>query len=153
MARPSIANSAYGIHGNTTFTHTHPTLLNLDTEFLFWGRVQAGNAGPAEWTMGMGASMCLEAKPGSVVLFPAWLDHYVLTHNSDEPRLSISFNVKVPPRYHHLVLNLGPSFFYNLTSGCVQCVFPGHHPTASDVPKDHGLHVHIPQRHRDANTP
>jgi len=90
-------------------------------------RVQAGVGGPAEWTMGMGATMCVEAKPGTVALFPSWLDHYVLTHNSDEPRLSISFNVKV--------------------------VYPGYHPTSSEVPSDYGLHVHTPERHREGSTP
>ena len=70
----------------------------------------------------MGASMCVEAKPSMFVLFPSWLDHYVLVHTTDEPRISISFNVKV--------------------------AYPAHHPTAHDLPPGHGFRVHIAERHR-----
>ncbi len=29
---------------------------------------------------------------GLMVLFPCWMEHYVEPHNSDEPRIAISFN-------------------------------------------------------------
>ena len=29
------------------------------------------------------------------VLFPAWLQHYVVSHNGSRPRVSVSFNVRL----------------------------------------------------------
>lgn len=32
--------------------------------------------------------------PGMLLLFPSWVGHYVEPNNSDEPRISISFNIE-----------------------------------------------------------
>jgi uncharacterized protein (TIGR02466 family) len=34
----------------------------------------------------------LAPEPGLLVLFPCWMEHFVEPHESDEPRISISFN-------------------------------------------------------------
>jgi uncharacterized protein (TIGR02466 family) len=36
--------------------------------------------------------------PGRVVIWNSWLKHQVMEHNSDEPRLSISFNIYAEPK-------------------------------------------------------
>ena len=43
----------------------------------------------------MGEHVRLQALPGLFVLFPAWLQHYVVAHNGSRPRVSISFNVRL----------------------------------------------------------
>ncbi len=40
----------------------------------------------------------LRPETGLVVLFPHWLEHYVEPHQSDIPRIAISFNVLAPAR-------------------------------------------------------
>ena len=37
----------------------------------------------------------IEAKEGLMLIFPSWMNHKVLTNNSDRPRLSLSFNAKI----------------------------------------------------------
>lgn len=39
------------------------------------------------------SDVTLQPQPGLVVLFPAWLEHFVEPHRSDTPRISIPFNV------------------------------------------------------------
>jgi uncharacterized protein (TIGR02466 family) len=49
---------------------------------------------PAEkWNKYVGNEVRLEAKPGRMVIFPAWLVHSVPVNRSDEERISISFNL------------------------------------------------------------
>jgi len=50
---------------------------------------------PAKWTRGTGEHIQLQAVPGMFVLFPAWLQHYVVAHNGTRPRISVSFNVRL----------------------------------------------------------
>jgi uncharacterized protein (TIGR02466 family) len=50
---------------------------------------------PARWTRGMGEHIQVQAMPGMFVLFPAWLQHYVVAHNGTRPRISISFNIRL----------------------------------------------------------
>lgn len=50
---------------------------------------------PARWTHGWGEHIRLQAMPGLFVLFPAWLQHYVVAHEGTKPRVSISFNVRL----------------------------------------------------------
>ena len=74
---------------------------------------------PAKWTRGTGEHIQLQASmqttntmrstasrhpngrssaqalPGMFVLFPAWLQHYVVAHNGTRPRISVSFNVRL----------------------------------------------------------
>jgi uncharacterized protein (TIGR02466 family) len=42
------------------------------------------------------ADIHLTPDAGLLVLFPSWMEHYVEPHGSDEPRISISFNVVKP---------------------------------------------------------
>jgi len=41
------------------------------------------------------SSWCFSPKPGLLLLFPSWLEHYVHPNLNDEDRISISFNVVV----------------------------------------------------------
>ena len=50
---------------------------------------------PARWMTGMGEHIKMQAVPGLFVLFPAWLQHYVIAHQGSRPRVSISFNVRL----------------------------------------------------------
>ena len=50
---------------------------------------------PARWTYGMGEHIRVRSLPGLFVLFPAWLQHYVVGHDGEQPRISVSFNVRV----------------------------------------------------------
>ena len=54
---------------------------------------------PARWSYGMGEHIRVAAVPGLFVLFPAWLQHYVVPHAGGGTRMSVSFNVRVtyPP--------------------------------------------------------
>lgn len=38
----------------------------------------------------------VRVKPGQAILFPSWLVHAVPTNPSDEPRISVSFNIMFP---------------------------------------------------------
>ena len=38
-------------------------------------------------------SYCLTPKTGTLFIFPAWLNHAVKSHDSDEDRIAISFNI------------------------------------------------------------
>ena len=50
---------------------------------------------PAKWTRGMGEHIRVQAVPGLFVIFPAWLQHYVVAHEGTRPRISVSFNVRL----------------------------------------------------------
>ena len=50
---------------------------------------------PAKWTFGMGEHVRVQAVPGLFVLFPSWLQHYVVAHEGSGTRTSISFNVRI----------------------------------------------------------
>jgi len=50
---------------------------------------------PAKWTFGMGEHVRVLSVPGLFVLFPAWLQHYVVGHDGPRPRVSVSFNVRL----------------------------------------------------------
>ena len=50
---------------------------------------------PARWTYGMGEHVRILAVPGLFVLFPAWLQHYVVGHVGARSRISVSFNVRL----------------------------------------------------------
>lgn len=50
---------------------------------------------PARWTFGTGEHIRLQAVPGLFVLFPAWLQHYVVAHDGGKPRMTVSFNVRL----------------------------------------------------------
>lgn len=50
---------------------------------------------PSRWTHGMGEHIRVSAVPGLFVIFPAWLQHYVVAHTGKSPRMSISFNVRL----------------------------------------------------------
>ena len=54
---------------------------------------------PSRWTYGMGEHVRVQAVPGLFVLFPAWLQHYVVAHEGDSTRATVSFNVRItfPP--------------------------------------------------------
>ncbi len=42
------------------------------------------------------SDVTLRPQPGLIVLFPAWLEHFVEPHAGDQPRISIPFNVNKP---------------------------------------------------------
>jgi uncharacterized protein (TIGR02466 family) len=42
------------------------------------------------------ADVHLTPSAGLLVLFPCWMEHYVETHESDEPRIAIGFNANRP---------------------------------------------------------
>ena len=44
------------------------------------------------------AHMELTPSPGKLIMWNSWLRHEVLSHKSDEPRLSISFNIYAEPK-------------------------------------------------------
>jgi uncharacterized protein (TIGR02466 family) len=50
---------------------------------------------PSRWTFGMGEHVRVQALPGLFVLFPAWLQHYVVAHEGSRSRVSVSFNVRL----------------------------------------------------------
>ena len=50
---------------------------------------------PAWWTRGTGEHIRVQSVPGLFVLFPAWVQHYVVAHAGDRPRISVSFNVRL----------------------------------------------------------
>jgi uncharacterized protein (TIGR02466 family) len=39
------------------------------------------------------SELVLKPVAGLMILFPSWIEHWVTAHNSDEPRISIAFNV------------------------------------------------------------
>jgi len=95
----------------------------VDSQLCFRDpRPQAEHGGPAEWTLGSGGTMCIAPRGATVVIFPAWLEHYVLVHTTEQPRVSVSFNAKI--------------------------IYPGHPPDWSEAPS--GLRMHTPARHRQA---
>ena len=56
---------------------------------------------PAEYGQGykwfqFGGKVSITNEPGSLLLFPAWLQHYVSTHRGNQSRVSVSFNVNIP---------------------------------------------------------
>ena len=53
----------------------------------------------AKWMRGVGEHIRVQARPGLFVIFPAWLQHYVVAHEGGRPRISVSFNVRLtfPP--------------------------------------------------------
>ena len=50
---------------------------------------------PPRWSRGAGEHVRLLAQPGLFVIWPAWLQHYVVGHQGDRPRVSVSFNVRL----------------------------------------------------------
>ena len=50
---------------------------------------------PARWMMGMGEHIRVAALPGLFVIFPSWLQHYVIAHEGNQSRISVSFNVRL----------------------------------------------------------
>lgn len=50
---------------------------------------------PARWMLGMGEHVRVNAAPGLFALFPAWLQHYTVAHVGSQPRISVSFNVRI----------------------------------------------------------
>ena len=49
----------------------------------------------APWAAGVGRALPIE--PGSAVLFPSWLAHWVQPHAGRHPRISFSFNIMIEP--------------------------------------------------------
>ena len=50
---------------------------------------------PAYWTRGMGEHVSIKAVAGLFILFPAWLQHYVVAHTGNRSRISVSFNARL----------------------------------------------------------
>lgn len=50
---------------------------------------------PGRWTQGTGEHIRVRPVPGLFVLFPAWLQHYVVPHQGNRSRISVSFNVRL----------------------------------------------------------
>jgi hypothetical protein len=42
------------------------------------------------------ADVQLTPSSGLLVLFPCWMEHYVETHEGDDPRITIAFNANAP---------------------------------------------------------
>ena len=67
----------------------------------------------ARWMMGMGEHIRVAALPGLFVIFPSWLQHYVIAHEGNKSRISVSFNVRLTyPSDHEAgrpALGSGPS--------------------------------------------
>ena len=40
--------------------------------------------------------MLIKPEAGQMIVWPSWLEHHVLRHNDDRPRIAISFNVDYP---------------------------------------------------------
>ena len=93
-------------HANTP--HLHPGAQLAGVYYVDDGGSRAGGVRlvdprpqasmvpvPARWTRGMGEHVRVASLPGLFVLFPAWLQHYVVAHEGDRPRASVSFNVRL----------------------------------------------------------
>jgi hypothetical protein len=104
------ANLNNRTHGNSP--HVHPGVQVSGVYYVDDGGSRGGGVRlidpraqasmvpmPARWTYGMGEHVRVQAVPGLFVLFPAWLQHYVVAHEGEGTRLSVSFNVRVtfPP--------------------------------------------------------
>ena len=63
---------------------THPAKLSLD---LCW----ADLLGSSETTAG--SRLLIKPKPNDLYIFPAWIEHSVLPHKNNEPRISIAMNI------------------------------------------------------------
>lgn len=50
---------------------------------------------PGKWTQGTGEHIKVRSVPGLFVLFPAWLQHYVVPHQGNRSRMSVSFNIRL----------------------------------------------------------
>mmetsp|Transcript_40318 Transcript_40318/g.106817 ORF Transcript_40318/g.106817 Transcript_40318/m.106817 type:complete len:175 (+) Transcript_40318:408-932(+) len=95
-------------HSHSNTPHMHPGVQLAGIYYVDDGGNQEGGVRfldprpqsamipvPARWTYGMGEHVRVMAVPGLFVLFPAWLQHYVIGHSGAKPRLSVSFNVRV----------------------------------------------------------
>jgi uncharacterized protein (TIGR02466 family) len=62
------------------------------------GLIEFLNPTPWQSAIGRGGNFFYAPKNGLVLLFPASLLHFVHPHASDEPRVSVAFNMNVVPR-------------------------------------------------------
>ena len=96
--------------GNSNFPHAHPGSIVSGVYYVKLpqnsGKLQFENPsgklfasywnvmrGPNEWNKANSQIWSLESSENTLLIFPSWLDHYVETNESDEDRISISFNV------------------------------------------------------------
>lgn len=89
---------------------------------------------PAQWTFGMGEHIRVQAVPGLFVLFPAWLQHYVVPHAGLGTRASVSFNVRVtfPPEDEndHGFIGRAGQTASNEAKSKLSFIVPPHHQEA-----------------------
>lgn len=100
------ANLNNRTHGNSP--HMHPGVQISGVYYVDDGGSRSGGVRfvdprpqasmvptPSRWTFGMGEHVRIQAVPGLFVLFPAWLQHYVVAHEGTGTRVSVSFNVRI----------------------------------------------------------
>ena len=96
--------------GNSNFPHAHPGSIVSGVYYVrlpensgrllfespsgkllssYWYAAR----GPNEWNRANSEVWSLDSSEDTLLIFPSWLDHYVETNESDEDRISISFNV------------------------------------------------------------
>jgi hypothetical protein len=64
----------------------------------FSGLIEFLNPTPWQSVIGRGGNVTHGPKDGMILLFPASIVHFVHPHSSEEPRVSIAFNLMVVPR-------------------------------------------------------
>ena len=105
----SIFNYWININSKNSFHHKHPHLLSLFTS-VYYVKVPENSGNiilhnpQINYTMYMSPHMIesyntfnsttysIHPKEGQLLIFPAWLEHEVLPSNTEEERISISFN-------------------------------------------------------------
>ena len=96
--------------GNSNFPHDHPGSVVSGVYYVrlpensgklvfenpsgklistYWNM----RGGPNEWNRANSEVWSLDSSEDTLLIFPSWLDHYVEPNESDEDRISISFNV------------------------------------------------------------
>jgi uncharacterized protein (TIGR02466 family) len=72
--------------GNLIFIHPENCVdLTIPKKYLN----APGNITSSRW--------CVTPKQGTLVVFPSWLMHYVEENRGDEDRISMAFNISLPP--------------------------------------------------------
>lgn len=88
--------------GMSTNTHAH---LPADISGVYYVKVPEGS-GVLAFVLETDHLMpeIVEPKEGKLVLFPSWLSHYVTRNQSDERRISVSFNMSIvgPANINHM---------------------------------------------------
>ena len=83
-----------------TFPHQHShSNGSIDMACVYWAQVPENSGSLLFWPYGLpGTDKLVEPKAGEFLVFPADLVHGVRQNNSHEPRISVSFNLRLSGR-------------------------------------------------------